>query len=84
MGWEALKILSPGGGEPSEQVLEVEEGVVALQLRRLDKGERDGHGLTASHTPHNEPVPAAQRDGTQRPLDRVVIQRQATVLKASE
>lgn len=83
MGQQRVEVAGLGAGQPGEEVLQVVEGVVVVELRRLDKGEMDSSGLPTAHTAGEQPVLPTQGDWTQRALRCVIVERQAAVIETA-
>ena len=67
--------------EPLEDVFEVEIGIVAVELGRLDQAHDDGSSLTSTQRAGEEPVGPAEGDRADSVLDVVVVDRQIAVFK---
>jgi hypothetical protein len=65
MGQPPIKVACSGPRQPGEEVLEVEPGMVAGELRRLDEAEREGGGLPTAHAAGEQPVLAPPSDRAQ-------------------
>lgn len=59
---------------------EVDFGVEAVQLRRLDQGVEDGGTIAARIGPEKQEVLAGDRDAAQQPLGQVVVNGEPAIV----
>ena len=71
-------------GDAGEQVGNVELRVASVELGAFDQRVHGGGAAATGIGAGEQPVLAADRDATQGPLGRVVVERQAAIIEAAD